>query len=687
MISGSANLKTLLYNSTNIKIGSGCYIEYNMNTMLDGVSATNNIADSVYTSQILKRVTIGPLALTTPGWPATRPNPYKKLFPVDSIIKPFRPLKSGIKYLILEKPVVNGGPTEIQKNTFSNYRSVSYPESQPRIYYPGESTYYKYWVTPQNTGVNITINYLTNATQYALSNKIVLKFESTHSLPATYTIKIIKSDNTEQTIANALTTPSNGLVELYYNGTSWSASTPSEPQSFSNPVTIKSITVTTPSAGSEKIIGVTEVSARWIKDISADVVSFEISKESSSSSEDLLPVGKITANSVNLNLAKYNQSTMQYLSYNRGIALNLSLNYMDKNAKITPFFKIYHSDGLITEGENKYDKIIQGHFYINEFSISNHGEVSLTALDSAKYLMEVVCPDILCESYPVTAIIRRLLDSVGYTNYKFNLSAGTDSSIPLINYFWTDGSKTVWEYLQELCRDIQMNAVIDENDVLQFYSRNYMYSRTTKDWSFYQEKEVNVLPNIVEFSKKEMPSANQVKVRWSTPTTSEYLQSSDPLWQSSQSFIIAGGLTESLNASGNTNIAIDLSGPSVYNKLISGFNFEGYFLVDSEIIEYDAMGYQYIPAETTNTTVTDAINGTVLNNGENPINIWIESASDLSKYTALSKPPAGTTLQINIKPNGRYRIKTRGALGTTAAAHNYSGAPSSQYAWTGVLVG
>ena len=153
MISGSENLKTLLKNSTNIKIGSGCYIEYNMNTMLDGVSASNNISDTTYTSQITDA--IGQLV-----WPSSRPNPYKKLFPVDSIIKPFRPLKSGIKYFILERPVVNGGPTEIQKNTFSNYRSVSYPEAQPRIYYPGESTYYKYWVTPQNTGVNITINYL-----------------------------------------------------------------------------------------------------------------------------------------------------------------------------------------------------------------------------------------------------------------------------------------------------------------------------------------------------------------------------------------------------------------------------------------------------------------------------------------------------------------------------------------------
>lgn len=680
MINASQNLKDILYQGVDIKIASGCYIEYNMNTMLDGVSATNNISDTSYISQIVNIV-------GQPSWPSNRPNPYKKLFPVDSIIKPFRPINSGIKYLILEKPVANGGPTEIQKNTFSSYRSVAYPEAQPRIYYPGENTYYKYWVTPQNTGVNITINYLTNLTQYALTNKIVLKFESTHSLPSTYTIKIVKSNNTEETIANALVTPVNGLVEMYYNGTSWSASAPTEPQVFASPIAIKSITVTTPSAGAARIIGVTEVSARWIKDISSDIVNFEISKESSSSSEDLLPIGKITANSLSLNLTKYDQSTIQYVSYNRSTALNSSLTYMVKNAKVIPFFKIFHENGLITEGLNQYDKFIQGSFYINSWDISTHGEVSLNALDSAKYLMEVVCPDILCESYPVTAILRRLLDSVGYTNYKFNLSPGTDSSVPLINYFWTDGTKTVWEYIQELCRDIQMNAVIDENDILQFYSRNYIYSASrATNWHFYQEKNGDSLSNIVDFSQKEIPSANQVKVRWSTPTTSEYLQSADPLWESNQTFLVAGGLMEALSVSGNNNIALDLSGTSRYNKIQSAFNFEGYFLVDSEIIEYDAMGYQYIPAETTNTIVPDAINGTVLNNGSNPINIWIESAADLSKYTALSKPPIGTTLQINIKPNGRYRIKTRGALGTTATGHNASGVPTSQYYWTGHLV-
>jgi hypothetical protein len=196
--SNKTSLLNLFKQQKSVTSDAGLVIEYNMNSMIDGITVSSATADSSYTSQIS-------------DWPSEKPNPYKKLFPVDSIIKPFRPLTSGIKYFILEKPVVNGGPSEILKNSFSNYRAVSYPESQPRVYYPGESTYYKYWVTPQNTGVNITVNYLTNATQYALTNKILLKFETTHSLPSTYTVKIVKPDNTEQVIANQIQMLGQGL--------------------------------------------------------------------------------------------------------------------------------------------------------------------------------------------------------------------------------------------------------------------------------------------------------------------------------------------------------------------------------------------------------------------------------------------------------------------------------------------
>lgn len=80
MISATQNVQKILYNSSAIKIGTGCLLEYNMNNMLDNITVE-------YDS-----------SLTYPS--VNNINVYKKLFPVDSIIKPFRPINSGIKYYI-----------------------------------------------------------------------------------------------------------------------------------------------------------------------------------------------------------------------------------------------------------------------------------------------------------------------------------------------------------------------------------------------------------------------------------------------------------------------------------------------------------------------------------------------------------------------------------------------------------
>ena len=148
----------------------------------------------------------------------------------------------------------------------------------------------------------------------------------------------------------------------------------------------------------------------------------------------------------------------------------------------------------------------------------------------------------LCEGYPVTAILRRLLDSVGYTNYNFNLHSTQETSIAFIHYWWTDGTKTVWEAIQELCRDTQMNAVVDNNNILQFYSRDYLYNKTTSNWDFYYAAEGSKKPNIVSIDPQVVASANQVKVLWQVPVKSTYLGSSGGLWSSPTSFLSAGGL-------------------------------------------------------------------------------------------------------------------------------------------------
>lgn len=737
MIAASNDLKNIFYNSRTVNIGAGCTIEYNMNTLLDNITISTTATDADYIDDVVEN----------PGQ-IIRINPFKKLFPLDSVLKPFRPVNSGIKYYIQLDADHQGA------NRFLDYRTTpyttAYPADRPRVYYPGVTTYYKYWLTPQDTGVNVTVKYvqstatiseayatgekvvykttadhgftqgkrvtitgsgnanfnLTNhvissvpdsrtfsvvnslaeatftgtktatlvntsgtatPTKPALANKIVIRFEKYHSLPATCSVVITYNDNTTAS-PSAFTVPSSGNLNIYYNGTAWTDSAPfssAQPISYPAPKEIKSIAITTPSAGAGKVIGLVEVSARWIKDISSDLITFDISKESTSNPEDMLPVVSITANSLSMSLAKYNQSNLRVLTYNRDDDWTVNpvpndVIYFAKNAEVRPHIIAYHSLGAVTDGSLKYDRIQQGTFYLDSHSISQFGDVELNALDGSKQLMETLMPDLIYQDAPVTSIIMSILDSIGFSNYKISMllneaNRSIDTSVPTLSLWWSENNKTVWDSLQELCRDIQMNAYFDEDNVLQFLTRDYLYNKSTVDWEFYYAQNGDKLPNIIDFNKKELASANQVKIIWRTPMNSLYTQNALDLWTSEPSFLISGGLRYGIEA--NTpaelvNFNIDLDNLDPLTRVESTFNYSGYFLVNSEVFEYDAMEFEYEPLDS-NSTET----------------VFIGSQGDWSTYRALSK-----TGPQYFKPTGRYRIKARGVFGTTPATHKSTAA-------------
>lgn len=683
MLTYSEDLKNTFYNNTNINIGTSCTIEYNMNSMIDGVTVTTNISDATYINQVVVPSGNTPL----------RYNPYKKLFPIDSIVKPFRPLYSGAKYYVML-------PADYNATTFSAFRTIKYPgegaaansvNAQPRVYYPGISTEYKYWLTAAGQAVNATVTYKQDNTtwaaagqtgsiptgnKYAMTNKIIIRFEKNHQLPSNYSFTIAPKTGSAVTYG-PFTTPTNGSVEHYYNGTNWN--TTSVPVSYSNPIEIKSITLTSSVPSSGRVIGVIELSARWIKDISSDIISFNISKESSANTEDILPVGFLTANSFSGDFAKYNETSPAIVEYNRTSSeLDSSKIYMVKNAELKP--------NILAEVSGSNIAIKQGTYYLDSWSIDEYGESSVTALDGSKYLMETFAPEILCESYPATAIIRQLLDSVGFTSYNFNLKYDNsivpklvDTSIPTIAYWWTEDTKTIWECLQELCRDIQMNAVFDDDNILQFYSRDFIYNvyqpngttLKTPAWEFYYDASGSKKPNIVSFNKKEIAAGNWVKVLWQSPITSNYLSNSTVLWPSPTTFLFAGGLKYEISASAtkddlnnlsNLGFQVDFSTIDNYSQLQSIFNFNGYMMVQSEVFEFDAIQYEYVDKDDTAPYAYQKV--------------WVESDSDISKYLYLSKPgyqdPKDPTTAF-FRPTGRIRIKKRAALGTTAQKHTVPG--------------
>ena len=107
MITASNDLKNVFYNNLSIKTDVGCTIEYNMNSLLDNLRVTYDSSLETYYPKIDGKINI-----------------YKKLFPIDSIIRPWRSLYGGNKYLIWTT-----GMTETTKDSFFSPRRISYPRT------------------------------------------------------------------------------------------------------------------------------------------------------------------------------------------------------------------------------------------------------------------------------------------------------------------------------------------------------------------------------------------------------------------------------------------------------------------------------------------------------------------------------------------------------------------------------
>lgn len=600
MLSGYTTALDAINKSVSYSSVPGCWIEYNMNELIDGCSVISSTDVTTSTGDSL---------------------PFQKLFPVKTIIDPRRPKMAGIKYFIMNSQI-NQYPTVYSTSINQSYR----------LYYPGDKVQYKYWVSKRALGNSLsgcllTVSY--PAAKTAASNKIVIKFETSHSKPTAWTVKIKNLSGVESTISTNATVPDDGVVNLYYSGTSWSTTkftTPSDPVGISE---IK-VEVTSLSVPNE-YIGIIEIAAKYIKDVSDRLVTFDVRKQSSNSSDGITPVGMVTANSLSLDLNCYDRSG---LAYDKTFSFDKNKINLYKNIVIEPFIKIQNSDS-----------IPYGVFYGTEdFSITEYGDVSITALDGAGYLQKIMAPDILMRDYSSQAIIRRLLDSVGFTNYNFN-STGTDSSTVTPLFYYTDSTKTMWQHIQDICNDTQMIAVFDEYDVLQFYTREYIFSNKASSFKFRYEKIGDNLPNIVSLKKTTVPSAKAIKVRYTPQLTSQYQFSADPVYESGIIKLGAAALIKDLLSSTGTGGSIFTEPVSVYESAVDHVFYQksGYLLVNKEIIEYDAIKYIYQLAGQSTTAEQ-----------------WITSDVDIAKYQGLSQP--GT-----FKPTGEFRIKTRNAFGLLAA--------------------
>lgn len=576
MLSTDANLKKVLMENTSLSVANKLVLENNINDLAKYIK----VEESVTTDSI-----------------------FKEVFPARSVVQSFRPSKAGIKYKIL------GEATNLD-----TYKTKNVPST--RIYMADKTNDYSYFLRPI-TMSQVTVSYFTDSAmtnpQTIFANKIVVKVETGHGIPTVN----IKSGTT--VIHNALS-PADGVINLWYNGSAWSTT---EPATYSQPTSISYITV---ALTGTTYGGIIEISPRIVRDISSFVTSININKDDSIGS-DILPVGSLTANSADINLYCISKSDILHVS--KGDTLSSTAVMIGKNTKFIPSFII-----------NQTYTIQQGVFYAVDITSKEFGEFSIKALDAAKFLQEIPCPEIILTDSSFQAIIWRLLDAVGFTSYDFSKCTG---DIMTARYWWGNKSQTVWQTIQEICKETQTVAFFNEYDVLCFISRDKFYDSTaTSSWQFLYSNEGDNKASIASLDSTTTSTSSAVRIKYNVPTTSNLEKTSQPIWtEQAPSTLFASpyqGIHTVLD-----NQYLKYSKHGVFGSVIPT-RFNSHVLVNSEIIEYDGIEFAY-PAVTPDTSprVFETL-------GE-----YLEVRSRYSN---------------NLTPTGRLKIKTRGAFGTTQTSND-----------------
>jgi hypothetical protein len=644
MIQVSSNTTNALNKAVNVSVTNGCHVEYNMNDLISGVAVT--APEGVITATLTAPAAQG-------GY---QYKPFEKLFPIKSIIDPRRPKVAGIQYMIAADPSLSATLAASGSANAKKYAAAQ--ELTRRLYFSGIKTAYKYWVTPKAasgstslTNCILTVSY--PAAKTAAANKIVIKFETSHSKPTSWNVKLVNLAGVESAVIYTGTTcPDNGIVNLYYNGSTW---VDVEPATVSPGVDISGLKLqinNISTAGG--YLGIIEISARLVKDVTNILESFNISQNSSDSINGLVPVGDVTANYLRLSLNAYDKS---YDNYDKTNAFNKNKLSLYENITVRPY--------VIVESE----RIDLGVFYLDSYDVDEFGEVSINALDGARELQYIKPPDIVTKDMSTVAIIRRLLDSVGFSNYKFNLTEN-DTSIVAPYYWYTDPQKTVWEHIQDLCKDTQMIAVFDNKDVLQFYPRGYIFNTAkTPDASFrYSNTADGKLANISGISIENVPSVKAIKVMYSPQLTSNYDGDADNLYTSPVVTLGSAALMADLPkvATAETDApkgVIKLRPVEISGAAQQFYSYAGYLVLGKEIIEYDAIKFVYEPASGSPAVAYK----------------WIKNESDIQSNLGLAKPNT-------FRPTGEYRIKERNvfnAVSSDADLTHSANIDSLRTEWTG----
>lgn len=493
-----------------------------------------------------------------------------ELFPISSIAEPYRPRGAGIIYARTN-----------EARTESDY---SDNPALDRYYTVSPDAKYKYWTSPAQSGTSksssggYTIPETTRPyILYAASvwtNKIYIAFENTWAGPSKYNVELTTDGTTWKTVASNTAPDSIGRVLLYYqdNGT-WSTTVNRD-----NAVQIRGIRLTvTEMNRASSYFNLIELGARLENDLSDVTIDYSATHELSES-DFVSPLGVISSNTGSVTLSNIDGR------FNNDNSNSVYKGLIDSNVRFLIEVGIDTSDF----GGTGLEFIRVASMFSTSWSTGDES-VSVDLKDASGYLQDVSPNPMLMERVTIGEAIWRLLDSIGFNYYKYNVAA--DDSPTTIPYFWVTGEQTVWDCIQELCRTTQSSAYFDEFGTMQIKTREAAFaSGQAPVWTLDWIKRGTKQPDLVDLNVGSTYEANKVDIVY-TPTAllTDALGRpvSEIVWEPDGDVVLRSSALAYQMTSGQMYMWID-------KKDISSWPAAGLVNVHGELIRYNGKEYKYL---------------------------------------------------------------------------------------------
>ena len=363
-----------------------------------------------------------------------------------------------------------------------------------------------------------------------------------------------------------------------------------------------------------------EMSTRLVADITRRVETFNISRTLGDLGNSTLPIGKLLASTGSLGINN-NDGAFSHESQDSIVS-----DYLHSAIQ----FKFYD----IVRANDIYFVPVKT-LYSEGFpqASGNFDSISMNLRDAYGKLEMETAPELFLQDISLSFAITMLLDSVGFSNYKFYRAEGEQGE-PVIPFFFVPPNKTVTQVLQDLAVATQSAMWFDEYNNFCVGSKNWVLPDDTTqrdtDGVLLGQKDGASLPNIVTISSDEKRVANDGSINYTerfiqrekatleqAAYVSEYqswIYKANLLWEVSgdenlQAYNTAASqgsvyalaaipLAADIPNSAPEVITTSMGEQKIINNIIDfgeGVSFlgrpSGYFYANGEIIRYDGVEY------------------------------------------------------------------------------------------------